>query len=124
MSLFNKTISKKYISFGGKIYALNLEKLKEVCLTSSQEGGAKEIEITNVYEPNNDGEYTMSSRVEHETKVTKTLQNDMIIYDIVKLLLISLLENDNVEENFQIDFGTALAVNTLISWGVLEEKKE
>ena len=36
----------------------------------------------------------------------------------------ALLENDNVEESFQYDFGTTLALNTLLSWGILEEITE
>lgn len=123
MALF-KNNNEKFISFNGKKYAFNLERLKEVSLTPSSENGAREIEITQVYEPDGGGDYTISSRVEHETKVSKTPQNDMIVYDFVKLLIISLLENEGVEENFQYDFGTALAVNTLLSWGILEEINE
>ena len=123
MALF-KNNNEKFISFDGKKYALNLERLKEVSLTSSSENGAREVEITQVYEPDGSGDYTISSRVEHETKVSKTPQNDMIVYDFVKLLIISLLENEGVEGNFQYDFGTVLAINTLISWGILEEKNE
>ena len=48
----------------------------------------------------------------------------MIVYDIVKLIIISLLENNNTEADFQNDFGTAFAINTLLSWGILEEKEE
>lgn len=114
----------KFITFNGKRYAFNLEKVKEVCLTASQDSGSNEVEITNVYETNGDGDYTLASKVEHETKVNKNPQNDMIVYDIVKLLIISLLENDNIEETFQYDFGTSLAINTLLSWGILEEIKE
>lgn len=123
MALF-KNSNEKFISFNGKKYAFNLERLKEVSLTPSSENGAREVEITQVYEPDGSGDYTISSRVEHETKVSKTPQNDMIVYDFVKLLIISLLENEGVEENFQYDFGTALAINTLISWGILEEINE
>ena len=69
-----KNMEIKYITFNKKKYAFNLEKLKEVCLTSSDKGG-RELEITQVYEPLEDGEMVISSRVEHETKVSKTLQN-------------------------------------------------
>ena len=48
----------------------------------------------------------------------------MIVYDIVKLIIISLLENSNTEVDFQYDFGTVFAINTLLSWGILEEKEE
>lgn len=125
MSIFNKgTQNGKYIAFNGKKYALNLERLKDVCLTPSSEYGGKEMEITQVYEPDNSGEFSISSRVEHETKVNKTPQNDMIVYDIVKLIIISLLENSSTEADFQNDFGTVFAINTLLSWGILEEKEE
>lgn len=122
MNLSKKTINVgKYISFGGKKYSLNFDRLKEVCLTSSSEGISKEMEITQVYEPDSSGEFSISSRVEHETKANKNLQNDLIIYEIVKLLILSLLENNNIEDGFKFDFSTAFAVNTLLSWGVLEE---
>jgi hypothetical protein len=122
MSLISKkNKNSKYITFNGKKYALNLDKLKEVCLTPSSEYGAKEMEITQVYEPDTTGDFSISSRVEHETKTNKTPQNDMIIYDIVKLLILSLLENNNIEENFQYDFSTTFALNTLLKWGVAEE---
>lgn len=122
MSLFKKNNEDvKYITFGGKKYALNFEKLKEVCLSSSSEGTSKEMEITQVYEPDAVGEFSIASRVEHETKINKVPQNDMIVYDIVKLLILSLLENNNTEDVFKIDFSTALSINTLLSWGILEE---
>ena len=117
-----KNMEIKYITFNKKKYTFNLEKLKEVCLTSSDKGG-RELEITQVYEPLEDGEMVISSRVEHETKVSKTLQNDMIVYDIVKLFITSLLDKNSVNENeYEMDFSTALAINTLLSWGILEEK--
>ena len=67
------------------------------------------------------GELNMSSKVEHETKGNGNQQNDMIVYDVVKMLLVSLLENDKTEDNFEYDFGTTFALNTLISWGVITE---
>lgn len=123
MGLMSKSKSK-YISFNGKKYALNLERLKEVCLTPSSEHGAKELEITQVYEPDSSGDFSIASRVEHETKSSKILQNDMIVYDIVKLLILGLLENNNLESGFKYDFSTSFAVNTLLNWGILEEKDE
>ena len=113
--------SSQKIKFKGHSYALNLEKLKEICLSSSSEGGAKEYEISQVYETQDNGELTLSSKVEHETKAMGNPQNDMIVYDIVKMLIVSLLENDTPEAEFvDFDFGTAFAINTLLSWGVLE----
>jgi hypothetical protein len=82
------------------------------------------MEITNVYEPTSDGEYVISSKVEHETKVSKTLQNDMIVYDFVKIFILTLIENDFTEKKFEKTLGLTLSFNTLMKWGILEEINE
>lgn len=114
----------KYFSFNGKKYAFNLEMLKQICLTSSSEHTGRETELTTVYEPTGDGDYMIASKVEHETKVNKTPQNDAIMCDFVKMFIISLLETDKTEKEFNHTLSTVLAMNTLISWGILEEKNE
>ena len=63
----------------------------------------------------------LTHKVEHETKTFGNTQNDMIIYDIVKLLIISLLEKDQSEKEFEITFSTQIAINTLVEWGILEK---
>lgn len=120
----NKKLDGKYFSFCGKKYAFNLSKLKEVCLLSSKDDINKEVEIAQTYEVNDNGELEISNKVEHETKTYGNQQNDMIIYDIVKVLAISLLENNSVEDDFTLDFGTCLTLNTLINWEILVEIKE
>ena len=122
MRLFNK--NEKYISFKGKKYALNLQKLTEICLSSSKSGGTSEMEISQAYEAQDNGEFTLASKVERETKTHGSLQNDMIIYDFVKLLILSLLDNAAPEADFEWTFSLSLAANTLISWGILEEVTE
>ena len=119
MGIFNNE-NKKYVSFGKYTYSLNLVKLKEICLSSSSEGGIKEIQIAQTYEANSNDELELMTKVEHETKTIGNAQNDMIIYDIVKILIISLLENTETEKNMEITFGTQIAINTLLSWGILE----
>lgn len=114
-------IRKNKVSFGGRNYAINLMKLKEVCLSSSKEGGTKEIQIAQTYEMDETGEFELQTKVEHETKTIGNTQNDMIVYDIVKILIISLLENNSTEQEFEATFGVQLAINTLLSWGILEE---
>ena len=89
--------NSKFISFCGKKYFLNLKKLKEICITPSTENGNNEIEISQAYESDENGELKLSSKVEHETKTFGNTNNDMIVYDFVKLLIISLLENDSTE---------------------------
>ena len=120
MKLISKKKSK-YITFKGKTYAINLDKLREVCLTSSNSGGTNEMEISQVYEAQDDDEFKLSSRVEHETKTTGNPQNDMIIYDIVKLLIVSILDYNAPEKEFEWPFSLVISINTLLSWGVLEE---
>ena len=112
---------KRKVRFGGHEYFINLVKLKEICLSSSSEGGIKEIQIAQTYEANSNDELELMTKVEHETKTIGNTQNDMIIYDIVKILIISLLENTETEENMEITFGTQIAINTLLSWGILEK---
>ena len=111
----------KYVTFKGKKYVIDLDKFKSVCTPITNDFGTREYEISQVYEPDADGELSISSKVEHETKGTGNPQNDMIVYDVVKLLLVSILENDQPEEDFEYDFGTVFALNTLISWGVIKE---
>ena len=123
MAFLNKN-SGKYISFKGKKYAINLDVFKAVCTPITNDFGPREYEISQVYEPDENGELSMSSKVEHETKSTGNPQNDMIVYDVVKLLLVSILENDKTEKEFDYDFGTVFALNTLISWGVITEVTE
>lgn len=114
---------KNKIVFKGQSYSINLLKLKEICLSSSKDGGTKEVQIAQTYEIDENGEFELQTKVEHETKTIGNPQNDMIIYDIVKLLIISLLENGSTEEEFEITFGHQLAINTLLNWGILEEIK-
>lgn len=112
----------KYISFKGHAYVLNLDAIKRICLTASSEGSTKEVEISQVYEPDERGELSIASKVEHETKINGNPQNDMIVYDIVKMFILSLLENDKPSDIFEWDLGTTFAINTLLHWGILEEK--
>lgn len=121
MGITSKRRNEKYITFKGKRYALNLDAFKAVCTPTTKELRTSEYEISQVYESDENGELNMSSKVEHETKGNGNPQNDMIVYDVVKMLLVSLLENDKTEDNFEYDFGTTFALNTLISWGVITE---
>ncbi len=111
----------KLIRFNDKTYALNLKKFKEVCTPAASELQTSEYEITQVSEVDEAGDFALQSKVEHETKGAGNPQNDMIVYDVVKMLLLSLLENDKSEKGFEFDFGTTLALNTLLAWGVIEE---
>ena len=108
------------IEIYGKKYSFNLDKVKEICLKNSESGGTIQREISQAYDMQDDGDYVVSSKVEHETKVIGNSQNDMIIYDIVKLFIVTLLENSSTNDD-DIDLGTALALNTMLDWGLLYE---
>lgn len=112
----------KYLTFNGKKYAVDLDVLKKVCLTSSMDGGGtKEIEISQSYERNEDGDFELAAKLEHETKMIGNTQNDMIIYDIIKLMFASLLDNTLDEHDFYPSLSIALSFNTLLKWGVITE---
>lgn len=108
----------KYFTFGGKKYCINLNKLKEICNTSPGETGNNELEISQAYETDDNGELRLSSKVEHETKTFGNAQQDVIVYDFVKLLILSLLEYEGGEEIDEL--GMVVTMNTLIHWGILE----
>ena len=122
MGLKNKT--EKYIRFKGRVFVIDIDAFKSVCTPYTKELGTREYEISQVYERMDNGELDISSKVEHETKGNGNPQNDMIVYDVVKMLIVSLLENDRIEKDFEYDFGTTFAMNTLISWGVIKEVTE
>lgn len=109
-----------YFEIFGKKYAFNLEKMREICLKSSENGGTQELEIAQSYDVQEDGDFSLSSKVERETKVIGNPQNDMIMYDLVKIFIVSLLENTSSSED-DLDFGTILSINTMIDWGLIYE---
>ena len=115
---------------GGRQYAFDLEKIKKLCITSNKESGG-EVEIMEVHEPDNKGILQLASKTVHEVKSTGNPQNDTIVYDMVKLFIVSVLsceakvgdKGNEVAVLDQIDFGTRLAFNTLLEAGLLYEIK-
>lgn len=121
-------MNKNYIiTYHGKCYAIDLDVLQKVCLISDNQK-AKETEIYERYEKGDNGDFDIVSKETKEMKGSGNPQNDMIIYDIVKLLISALLSNNTIaldedEEEIEIpmDFATALAFNTCIKCGILVE---
>lgn len=127
MGMFNKkdkSEDKKMptmISFLGKTYALNLDKLKEICLTP-QQGNQKEQEIVQTYEADDSGDFTISQKIERETRNNTNQQNDMLLYDFVKMLVVSILDDNTENMTYaNMPIGLSLSINTLLYWGILEE---
>jgi len=116
-------LGDKYsLTFCGKHYRLNLEKINKFCLVSGGKAN-NEQEITEAYETDENGEFRLSSKINREITTAGNSQDDMIVYDFVKLLVTKLLDNTaNTRDNENdVDFGFALAFNTLLSEGMLEE---
>lgn len=123
MELFNKKDKKKMtmIPFLGKTYALNLDKLKEICL-NPQQGNQKEQEIVQTYETDDSGEFSISQKIERETRNNANQQSDMFLYDFVKTLVVSIIDYNTENISYaNMPVGLSLSINTLLLWGILEE---
>lgn len=129
--------SNYVITYKNKKYAFDLEAVKKLCFMSDAQKG-KETEIAESYAKNDLGVLELVTKNTKEIKGSGNPQNDMILYDIVKLLMTALLANslnpqlsytDDEEEDsepeidFIMDFSTALAFNTCIKCGILVEVK-
>lgn len=107
--------------FLDRTYALNLDKLKEICMTPLQ-GNQKEQEIVQTYEADDAGDFTISQKIERETRNNANQQNDMLLYDFVKTLMLSILDDNTENVSFtNMPVGLSLSINTLLTWGILEE---
>lgn len=115
---------KYYYTIYGKKYAFDVNKIKDICVESSNDVDA-ENEITTTYEKDETGKLDISGKLIREIKSGSNAQNGMIIYDVIKLFITRLLENAEImTENVPIDFSTSLALNTLINCGILIEITE
>ena len=108
------------IKFGKHTYVIDLEGLRKICTFSNSDIGSKEIQIVQTYDMDEEEGINLSQKIEHETKSFGGNQNAMI-YDILKLLIITLLENTDIEKEFVPTFGGTMAINSLIEWGVLRK---
>lgn len=114
---------KTFCVIDGKKYAFNLQKIKDFCLTSDKEKGG-EVEVMEVHEPNSTGVLELASKTVHEIKSTGNPQNDTIMYDLIKLFVVTLLDSEINDENgsdvfSQMDFATAISFNTMLEMGFL-----
>ena len=110
---------RKYVRFEGKCYAFDFDRLVEVCSVKSKDPQKDEIEISNVYDRDDEGEYYVSQKVEREMKRSTNSQSEMMCYDIVKLMMMSLIGDEFPEDAFSWTMGTALSFNTLLRLGIL-----
>ena len=112
-----------FVTIYGKKYAFDMNKIKDICVESSNDEDA-ENEITTTFEKDDNGNLEISGKLIREVKSGSNAQNGMIIYDVIKLFIIRLMDNSEImKENSEVDFSTSLALNTLINCGILIEIK-
>lgn len=113
------------LTFNNRTYKLNLDRINEFCLVSGNKPGS-EREITEAYEIDDAGEFHLTSKINREITTPGNSQDDMIIYDFVKTMVTRLIESSFpvTATQQQADFGFAIAFNTLLSYGMIEEITE
>ena len=112
------------LTFNGKYYRLNINRINEFCLVSGCKNG-NEREITEAYENDENGEFRLASKIHREITTPGNSQEDMIVYDFIKGLVSKLLDCsvNTRDTETDVDFGFALAFNTLLTEGMIEEIK-
>ena len=120
MSNFNK----HYITYGGEIFAIDVDALIKYCLVS-EEKNIRDNEITEGYErlSEDDDVLTLTSRVIRENTGASNPQNDMITYDVVKMFL-GIVLNQTAEDDPYSNISFAVAFNSLVNLGFLIEITE
>ena len=81
-------MEKRYYSYNGRTFYIDIDKIIEFCL-KSEDKSVRDSEITEGYEKLTDESnvLTLTSRVIRENTGTSNPQNDMITYDIFKIIL-------------------------------------
>lgn len=102
----------------GNKYALDLEALNKFCFPNSKTSDDGH-ELTESYEWDDETQQLMLSGKIVRDYSQGGSQANMVTYDIVKLLIERLMDNASLTEEFDMDFSTSLAMNTLIKYGIL-----
>ena len=119
-------LNDKYsLTFSGKKYRINLDVLNKVCLIP-QEKVNPDREITEAYEIDDGGEFRLTSKINREITDAGNAQDNMFIYDFIKTVVAKLLDCgvNTTSTDMNVDFGFALAFNTLLHEGIIEEITE
>lgn len=109
------------IEFNGKTYYLDLDKIIEFCLKSETKN-VRDSEITEGYEKidEENNSLTLTSRVIRESTGFSNPQNDMITYDIIKMLL-SVVFSDSFTLETTVLLNNIIVFNTMLKMGFLNE---
>lgn len=111
------------ITYNDKSYAFKLEKILNF-YANGENGKNKETEIIDIYEMDADNSPKIVSKQTREVKSNSPTQNENIRYDLIKMFISVLLENNTDVKNddeITFDIGTSLAFNTLLDNGYLYE---
>ena len=116
---------KYSLTLGQRKYRINLERISSICFTSSEKEKT-EREITEGYEIDESGEFHLTSKINREITPDGGSQEDAMMYDFVKTLITLILECDIpvYAQETQMRIGVALAFNTLLAEGIIEEITE
>lgn len=99
------------LCYNGVSYAINLNKILEF-YSNTESNKSKESEIVDTYEIDSTNTARLIGKQIREAKSNQPAQNETIKYDLIKMFLTVLLDNDN--RTIDVDLGTNLAFNTLL----------
>lgn len=114
-------MEKRYFSYNGRTFYIDIDKIIEFCL-KSEDKSVRDSEITEGYEKltEESNVLTLTSRVIRENTGTSNPQNDMITYDIFKMIL-SIILGQDAASNPEMNVSYIIAFNTLMQMGVIVE---
>lgn len=110
------------IEFGGNgKLAFDLKKITSFIQDDSKL--AKETEILDSYEIDENGVPKLASKSTREAKSNASEQFSTMKYDLIKLLMLAVLNNNDNENGFS-EFGSGVSFNTLLENNFLYEINE
>lgn len=114
-------MENRYFSYNGRTFYIDIDKIIEFCLKSENKN-VRDSEITEGYEKLTDESnvLTLTSRVIRENTGTSNPQNDMITYDIFKMILAVILGQE-ATSNPELNVSYIIAFNTLMQMGMIVE---
>lgn len=114
-------MEKKYFSYNGRTFYIDIDKIIEFCLKSENKN-VRDSEITEGYEKLTDESnvLTLTSRVIRENTGTSNPQNDMITYDVFKMILAVILGQDATSDP-ELNVSYIIAFNTLMQMEMIVE---
>jgi hypothetical protein len=108
-----------YIVCDGKKYVFDFVKFEEMFVSLNTQDN-REKEITESYTLNESNQMELSGRISRETKAYGIPQNKILSYDIIKMFLERIINDDTTEQDF-LTSGLCFAINSLISVGIIVE---